>query len=225
IYDFGLFFYPCAKTELGHLSLSKTSYTVLDLETTGLKPDKGDEIISISAVRIVNNHILDEETFQHLINPGRSIPETSIQIHGIEPELLREQPRIEEILPLFHRFAQNTVLVAHCAYFDTCFIRKREINAGLTFDNLILDTYALSKIVFPHQKDHRLEAIARRLNVPILGRHTAFGDALTTAEIFLKLIPLLMKRGVTTPEQACLACQKQSPLLKSRPKQYRANQV
>ncbi len=223
IYDFELFLNPCPRTEIGNLPLPEAPYTVLDLETTGLEPDKGDEIISISAVRIVNNHILDEETFQHLINPRRSIPETSIQIHGIEPELLHEQPGIEEVLPLFHKFAKDTVLVAHCAYFDTCFIRKKEINAGLSFDHLILDTYALSNIVFPHQKDHRLEAIARRLNVPILGRHTAFGDALATAEILLKLIPLLMKRGITTPKQACQACQKQSPLLKSWPKKHKSN--
>jgi DNA polymerase-3 subunit epsilon len=209
VFECGLLSHPCPKSKLNSLSLDTLAYTVIDLETTGLNPDKGDEIISISAVRILQNRILHEEIFQHLVNPRRTIPEQSIEIHGIEPELLEVQPGIEDVLPLFHRFTQHTVLVAHCAFFDLGFLKKKETKAGIHFDNLVLDTYCLSHLVHPHQQDHRLEAIAKRLDVPLLSRHTSFGDALTTAEIFLKLIPLLKQQGINTPEQACLASQKQ----------------
>jgi DNA polymerase-3 subunit epsilon len=66
----------------------------------------------------------------------------------------------------------------------------------------VLDTLMLSAIVHPHQEDHTLEAIAARLSVSVVGRHTAVGDAFVTAEIFLKMLPLLKHRGIVTLRQA-----------------------
>jgi DNA polymerase-3 subunit epsilon len=62
-------------------------------------------------------------------------------------------------------------------------------------------------VVHPRQASHRLEAIAERLGVPVLGRHTALGDAMVTAEVFLKLIPLLAAQGIDTLGQAREAAQ------------------
>ena len=71
----------------------------------------------------------------------------------------------------------------------------------------MLDTLLLSAVVHPQQASHGLEAIAERLGVAVLGRHTALGDAMVTAEIFLKLIPLLAERGIHTLGQARHAAQ------------------
>ena len=79
---------------------------------------------------------------------------------------------------------------------------------GIVFDQPVLDTLLLSAVVHPQQESHRLEAIAERLGVNVLGRHTAVGDAMVTAEIFLKLIPLLAERGIVTLAQAREAAQK-----------------
>jgi DNA polymerase-3 subunit epsilon len=57
-------------------------------------------------------------------------------------------------------------------------------------------------VLHPAQADHSLEAIAERLGVPVIGRHTALGDALVTAEIFVRLVPLLAERGIVTLAQA-----------------------
>ena len=118
------------------------------------------------------------------------------------------KPGIAQVLPLFHAYAQDTVLVAHNAAFDMRFLQLQEEASGVAFHQPVLDTLLLSAVVHPQQESHRLEAIAERFNVTVLGRHTALGDALVTAEIWLRLIPLLQEQGIHTLRQAREAAQK-----------------
>lgn len=207
-FDFDLFNQPGQSPEMDHRHLNEISYTVFDTETTGLNPKGGDEIISLGAVRIVNGRLLQEELFDRLINPHRTIPWESIQIHGIQPEMLKDQPAIGKILPLFKKFSEDTVLVAHNAAFDMRMLQIKEESTGIKFSNPVLDTMLLSAVIHPGQKDHSMEGIAERLGVIIKNRHTALGDAMATGEIFLKMIPLLEKMGLHTLRQARNATQK-----------------
>ncbi len=207
-YDFDLLFRrPSQEPALDLRPLTRLAYTVFDTETTGLDPET-DRIISVSGVRIVNGRPLRHEVFDQLVNPGRSLRPESMAIHGITPEMLQGQPSIREVLPRFHRFAEETVLVAHNAAFDMRFLQVLETQTGVRFTNPVLDTLLLSAVVHPHQEDHSLEAIARRLGVPVIGRHTSLGDAILTAEIFLKLLPLLAQQGIHTLGQAREAAEK-----------------
>jgi DNA polymerase-3 subunit epsilon len=199
-YDFDLF--RQRGTELDHRKLTDLAFTVFDTETTGLDPGGGDEIIAIGAVRIVNGRLLREETFEQLVNPRRPIPQASIRVHGIQPGVLALQPGIERVLPLFHRYAGGTVLVGHNAAFDMRMLQEKEAATGIRFEQPVLDTMLLSAVLHPTQDNHGLEAIADRLGITIIGRHTALGDAVATAEIFLRLIPLLAARGFATLEEA-----------------------
>ena len=207
-YDFDLFKTSPQARALDDRALSELAYTVFDTETTGLNPSQGDEIIQIGAARIVNGKLLRAECFEQLVDPQRSIPAASIAFHGIQPEMLAGQPNIIDVLPAFHAFAQDTVLVAHNAAFDMRFLQLKEAATGVRFDQPVLDTLLLSAVVHPNQESHRLEAIAERLAVPVLGRHTAMGDAFVTAEVFLKLVPLLQARGIHTLGQAREAAQR-----------------
>ena len=78
----------------------------------------------------------------------------------------------------------------------------------MRFEQPVLDTLLLSAVVHPNQESHGLEAIAERFGVTVLGRHTAMGDAMVTAEVFQKLLPLLAERGIHTLRQAREAAQK-----------------
>jgi DNA polymerase-3 subunit epsilon len=207
-YDFDLFKTTEQTRTLDDRPLTDLVYTVFDTETTGLNPGQGDEIIQIGAARIVNHKLLRQECFEQLVDPQRPIPLATISIHGIQPEMVVGQPTIDQVLPAFHAFAQDTVLVAHNAAFDMRFLQLKEQQAGVVFDHPVLDTLLLSAVIHPNQDSHRLEAIAERFNVTIVGRHTALGDALVTAEVFLKLIPLLAEKGIHTLGQAREAAQK-----------------
>jgi DNA polymerase III subunit epsilon len=201
-YDFDLFQTSAQASALDDRALAELTYTVFDTETTGLNPSEGDEIIQIGATRIVNGRLLRQECFEQLVDPQRPMAPASVAIHGIQPEALVGQPTIGEVLPVFHAFASDTVLVAHNAAFDMRFLQLKEAATGLRFDQPVLDTLLLSAWVHPNQASHRLEAIAERVGVAVTGRHTAIGDAFVTAEVFLKLIPLLQARGVHTLAQA-----------------------
>lgn len=207
-YDFDLFKSSELSRSLDDSLLTELTYTVFDTEATGLNPAGGDETIQIGAVRIVNNKLLHHEFFEQLIDPKRTIPPETIPIHGITPEMVKGQPTIESVLPAFHTFAQETILVAHNAAFDMRCFQVKEQATGVIFDHPVLDTLLLSAVVHPNQESHRLEAIAERFNVNIIGRHTAMGDAMVTAEIFMKMIPLLAEKGIYTLGEARAAAQK-----------------
>ena len=201
-YDFDLFKQTEASHALDDRLLTELAFTVFDTETTGLNPSEGDEIIQIGATRIVNGKLLKSESFDQLVDPLRELPEASTKIHGITPEMLVGQPPMAKVLPAFHAFAEDTVLVAHNAAFDMRFLQLKEEETGLRFDQPVLDTLLLSAVIHPNQESHRLEAIADRLGLTIVGRHTALGDAIVTAEVFLKLVPLLAEKGIRTLRQA-----------------------
>ena len=78
----------------------------------------------------------------------------------------------------------------------------KEADSGVHCDNLVLDTLLLSVFLHDHLPDHQLDASAGRFGVRVSARHTAVGDALVTAGIFVRMLTLLEEMNVTTLEQA-----------------------
>jgi DNA polymerase-3 subunit epsilon len=206
-YDFDLINRPDSSPDLQEQLLANITFTVIDTETTGLDP-LSDEVISIGAVRIVNGRLLNNEIFNVLVDPQREVPEESIKIHGIRPEMLQGQPTIDKVLPLLHQFAENTVLVGHNVAFDMRMFQVKEYITSVRFTQPVLDTMFLSAVIHPAHRLHSLEAISERLGIIITGRHTALGDALAAAEILLKCIPILARNDILTLNDALQASRK-----------------
>ena len=205
-YDFNLFERGFENVDLNQ-PLSTLMYTVFDTETTGLEP-LNDEIIQVGAIRILNGRILNQEYFDELIDPKIPLKAASIAIHGITESMLLGKPTCDLVLPAFEKFCTDTVLVGHNVAFDMRFLSIKERQIGVRFEHPVLDTLMLSAVAVPNQSSHSLEAIMERLGVSMGKRHNALADATATAEVFLKLIPMLAEQGVTTLGQAIEASQK-----------------
>jgi len=215
VYDFDLLD-RAREAEIVDTPLDQLTYVVFDTETTGLLPTEGDEIVQIAAVRIVNGRRVGTEVFDTLVNPGRRIPASSTAVHGISDAMVEEAPGIAEVGRRFHKFAEGAVLVAHNAPFDMEFLRRKEPMIGANFENPVLDTVLLSAVVFGQSETHSLDALTHRLGItiPEEARHTAIGDTVATADAFLKLLPALKARGLTTFGAVVAEVRKHGRLLK-----------
>ncbi len=194
-YDYATPELPLHMEEISGRPLAALTFTVFDTETTGLRPSQGDEIISIAGVRVRGGKVCRETVFECLVNPGFAVPKPSIRFHGITDDMLEDAPPVADVLPKFHEFVGDTILVAHNAAFDMRFLKLKEHAIGKTFDQVVLDTLLFSVFLDRDADAHTLDAIAARSGVAIEGRHTALGDALATAEIFLHMLNRLEDRG------------------------------
>jgi len=181
--------------------LDALTYAVIDVETTGLSARAGDRIVSVAAVRARDGRVRRAETFDALVNPGRPVPPQSARLHGITDAVAAAAPPPAAVLPAFWRFLEGAVLVGHEVWFDLDFLGREAERVGLPalpVGHAVLDTHLLSRAVHGETAEHSLEAVAGRLGVALEGRHSALGDALATAEILVRLFPLLARRGIVT---------------------------
>ncbi len=156
------------------------SIVALDLETTGLDPQK-DAIIEIGAVRFVGNRIEDE--FTMLINPGRHIPEFITGLTGISDDMVRQAPRILEVIDELRTFIRDSPILGHNIQFDLSFLRKFKV-----FElNDVIDTYELAAVLMPSASRYNLGALGMQLGIPLPATHRALDDARVTAAAFQKL--------------------------------------
>lgn len=183
--------------------LASMVFTVLDCETTGLHVDAGDRLVALGAVRVDAGSLRADDTFDTLIDPGLSIPATSTQFHGITDAMVVGAPSPSAAVEAFGAYAADSLLVGHQLAFDLGFLSGV---GGFPSDTPYLDTMLLAAVLDP-DPDARvgLDAVCERFGVAVVGRHTALGDALATAELLVLMIPLLADRGVVTVGDALAA--------------------
>ena len=175
------------------------TYVVFDIETTGLSKEK-EMITEIGAVKVADGKIIDR--FSTFVNPQRPISAEITKLTGITDDMVKDAPTIENVLPEFLKFCEDTVLVAHNASFDTGFIRIAAERARLgELHHTIVDTLELARALLPELNKHKLDIVCEHLGVTLNGHHRAVNDAEATAEVFIKFLDMLAEKKIFTLDE------------------------
>ena len=188
------------------MNLSRLSYAVVDVETTGGSPAYGHRITEIAVVVVTEGRIT--QIYEQLVNPGRFIPPFITQLTGISGPMVAEAPEFAEIVPDLVLALAGNIFVAHNAQFDWGFVSAElERAVGKTPTALRLCTVRLARALLPQLPRKSLDHVAHHygvLDVPSRyplkrgTRHSAAGDAIITAHCLLRMIDDAADRGFTT---------------------------
>jgi DNA polymerase-3 subunit epsilon len=182
--------------------LAELAVVVMDTETTGLDPTR-DRVLSIGAVRLHGGRMYRSAAFDRLVHPGVAIPPRSTAIHGITDEMVVDARGFAEVYAQLAPLIDGTILVGHNIPFDLAMLRRECRLAGMEWaEPPFLDTLRLAAALDGDLPDLNLEGLARHFGVDIHGRHTALGDSLVTAEIYLRMLPRLHDAGVRSLGEA-----------------------
>ncbi len=145
-----------------------------------------------------------DTVFDKLIDPLRSIPPCSTNITGITDSMVSGMPTLFQVLPEFLDFIDNKILIAHYAPFDMAFLNiELGRYAPLRILNPVIDTCLLAQSILPGMFEYSLESLLKRYGIEVKGRHTALGDSLMTAQLFIKLLEKLAEKEIFTLKQLC----------------------
>ena len=168
------------------------TFVVFDIETTGFSP-VSNRIIEIGAVKVVNGEITDR--FSTFVNPQVPIPFRIEKLTNINDSMVMDAPLIETVLPEFLDFCGDAILVAHNASFDMSFIKENVQRQRLNREFTYVDTLGIARVLLPNQAKHTLDAVCKTLGISLENHHRAVDDAEATAQMFVKMIPMLKEQG------------------------------
>lgn len=174
-------------------------FTVMDLETTGFNSARGHEIIAIGAVLIEGNKIKKEKIFHELVYPDRGVPDHILKLTGIQREMLVGRLSFFGILLQFLDFIGGSVIVGHNIDFDLSFINpKLKKYCRTKVKNPTIDTIVLARALQISVKSYSLDNLLAFYDIEAAGRHSALGDSLLTAELFVRFLSQLKDRNIRT---------------------------
>ncbi|NNU89613.1 MULTISPECIES: PolC-type DNA polymerase III [Anoxybacillus] len=177
-------------------------FTVFDTETTGFHVATTDRLIEIGAVQVKGTNVLENETFHTYVNPNRDIPPVIVELTNITKEKVQHAPMAIEALQQFFQFVeqkQSVCFVGHYISFDL-FVMKHELRREkMKFHKpTFIDTLDLIGFIAPSYDMRDLERYAQAFGTRMYERHSAIGDALTTAYLFVELLEQFRLRGYRT---------------------------
>jgi len=177
------------------LPLGSLSFAVVDVETTGGPSHAGHRIIEIAVVEITDGVVAGD--FRTLINPGRAIPWGVTSLTGITPSMVAAAPTFEHVAPKVFELLEDRVFVAHNVGFDWRFVADELIRSGCEPPEVRrLCTVRMARRLVPALRRRNLDELTRHFGVPIHERHRAYGDALATARVLLRLLDEAALRGI-----------------------------
>ena len=197
-----------------HTPLAALPAVALDLETTGLDV-KQDRTVQVAAIAVLGSQILEAPRIDQVIDPGIPIPDASTRIHGLSGADVAGAPRFSAFAATLSGTLAGRVVIGHHIAFDLAILRSEAERAGVEWSEPpALDVAMLAGALSPSLPDLGLETVAKHLGVAVKGRHSAFGDAMAAAEIFVRLIPLLRERNIRTLNEAQTFAARREDLLR-----------
>lgn len=180
-----------------HQTIDETDFTVIDFETTGLSPDRGDRACEIAAIRVRGGAIVGE--FSSLIDPRRPVSAGAYAVNRISPAMLANAPVFDEIAGDVVRMIEGSVLVAYNAPFDMSFLRHEFNLAGHPpVNNHVVDVLPLARKLLPGLGRYAQDNVARVAGVASGVRHRALDDTMITAKLFLLFVSILKAHDFLT---------------------------
>jgi len=188
------------RKSLRALAIQDAIFTVLDTETTGLSVNEGHKIVSVGAIKIKNYQLIENEILDELINPEREIPFASRNIHYISDDQVKDKPNIYQLEKKINNFLESTILVGHNVDFDIGFIKKNAARTSLatTVKRIAsIDTILLAAGLYPSLESYELSFLCDHFRIKTFDqiRHSALGDAVITARLFLFLLDTAKNRN------------------------------
>jgi DNA polymerase-3 subunit epsilon/CBS domain-containing protein len=197
----------------GAIPLVALDAVVFDSETTGLDPRRA-RIVEVGAVALVAGRLEEAAPFRRLVRPGEPIPPAATHVHGIDDAAVANAPDFHALWHELSSLLHRPVVLGHSIGFDLAVLKKECERAGIAWTPpRTLCTRMLAELAEPDLSDYSLETLAARYGVEVVGRHTAIGDALTAARIFLQLVPKLRERNIRTLAEAEEACRRLTAVL------------
>ena len=189
------------KKLFNRVSLEQSNFSILDTETTGLHVEKGDQIISVASLKVSDLKIDEQNYLDELVNPNMKIPESSTKIHNITDEQVISKPSLLEISEKILKFLKKSVLVGHNINFDINFLKENSKGSQLANRMKVIksiDTIYLTASLFPDLKNYELSNLCEYFNIKTDDqiRHSALGDCIITARLFLHLISIAQTKGI-----------------------------
>ncbi|MCL6570458.1 MAG: 3'-5' exonuclease [Bacillus sp. (in: Bacteria)] len=176
--------------------LNVLKVVVFDLETTGFYPEKGDQVLSIGAVKMTGQHVDFDDTFYSLVKSDLPLSEEISTLTNIHEHQLRDAPPARDVLMKFFKYTQSHILVAHHSKHEKSFMQKITWDILRSrFEHRIIDTSFLFRLSNPLVISSPLEDICRECGIDIKDRHNALGDAIMTAQIWGYHLQIAQRQG------------------------------
>jgi DNA polymerase-3 subunit epsilon len=179
--------------------LEEMEVVVFDLETTGFYPYNGDEILSVGAVTLKGEQVLENRSFYSLVNPKRKVPKHITELTGITNEMVEDAPDLMQVLHDFMEFVGRRMLIAHASGHDKQFLNAalwRTSKVNLT--HRVLDTMMVAKWLDPKRESYGLDELLTDHGIEITQRHHALEDSIMTAKLWLHYLKRILARNVYT---------------------------
>jgi len=182
---------------MSDVHIDTLDFLVVDVETTGLSPERGDRVCEVAAVKLRGGAVVD--TFSSLVDPQRPISSGAFAVNNISPQMLTDAPFFSDIANRLQSLLQDSVLVAYNAPFDVSFLQMEfQLIGAPKIRTPVVDALALARQLLSGLQRYTQENVARALGIPFPVRHRALEDSMITARLFTMLTSMLKAYGCST---------------------------